>query len=102
MGFIPTPRTPICWAKPLGGCSADPRGEHIVSAATIRGPEVGLRGFPFQEGSTYYLPKGQFKSNILCRKHNNELSQVDQAGADAFTAIKTIISSSAPRKSKID
>jgi hypothetical protein len=73
-----------------------------LSEAALDGPQLGVRGFPFLQGETIYLNKAFFKSNILCRTHNNRLSNVDQAGVDAFTALRNLASPTAPRKSKID
>lgn len=99
---IPQPLTPICWADPLGECSKAPSGEHILSKSTLDGPEITVRGFPFLQGKTLTLDKGQFKSNILCRKHNNQLSPVDEAGTNAFDTLSDLAGGRPPRRRKID
>jgi hypothetical protein len=74
---------PICWAACLSGCSQDFSEEHLLTASTLRGPELGVRGLPFLNGQTIRIHKDHFKSNILCRSHNNALSPVDEAGGTA-------------------
>jgi hypothetical protein len=99
---IPQPATPICWAEPLGGCSTEPSGEHILSKSTLDGPEITIRGFPFLQGKPLTLHKSQFQSNILCRKHNNELSRVDEAGTNAFDTLGDLAGAKPPRRKRID
>ena len=67
----------------MGGCSQDFSEEHLVTSSTLRGPELGVRGLPFLKGQTIRIHKDHFKSNILCRLHNNALSPVDEAGGTA-------------------
>jgi hypothetical protein len=100
--LIPQAPHPICWAECLGDCSEDPSREHILTESTIQGPELSVRGLPFLQGKTITLHKSQFKSNILCRKHNNGLSQVNQSGKDAFEALGNATSVSPRPKNKID
>jgi hypothetical protein len=101
-GPIPQAVSPICWAEPIGGCSKEWSREHIVSESTLAGPEITIRGFPFLQGKSRTLPKSQFKSNILCRKHNNELSPVDEAGTNAFDTLGDLARGKQPRRKKID
>ena len=41
------------------------------------------------------------KSNILCQKHNNALSQVDEAGTVAFNAVRDSAGPNPRRKNKL-
>lgn len=85
--MIPQAVQSICWAECLGGCSKEPSQEHILSQSTLRGPHIGIRGFPFLAGRQITLLKRDFTSNILCRYHNNKLSRIDAAGTRAFEAL---------------
>jgi hypothetical protein len=77
-------------------------GEHALSEASFTGPEVVIKGLPFCEGQTVVIPKNKFKSNILCRSHNNALSPVDEAGVKAMKALEDALSGkTARRKDKI-
>ena len=65
-----------CWANALGGCDTL-SGEHVVSQSVLRqaGGAIGTEGM-------MRVPDGRksvsaLKSNILCRKHNAELSPLD-------------------------
>ena len=99
---IPQSPQPICWAEVLGNCSSDGSREHIVTKAVFPGPELTVKGLPFLEGSAITIHRSQFKSNILCRTHNNSLSPVDQAGVDAFDAFKSITKGRSSGKKKIE
>jgi len=85
----------------FGNCSSDSSREHIVTEAAFPGPELTVRGLPFLEGGPITIHKSQFRSNILCRKHNNSLSPVDQAGVDAFVAFRSITEGRSLGKKKI-
>jgi hypothetical protein len=93
---------PICWAECLGDCSKVPSCEHIVTESTLPGPQINVRGLPFLKGRTITLHKKQFKSNILCKAHNNALSQVDQAGTSTFDALRDATGANPRMKNKID
>jgi hypothetical protein len=59
-----------------------------------------MEGFPFCQGRPVTIPKSQFKSNILCRKHNNQLSPVDQVGGSVFDALAGITAGTLVTKRK--
>ena len=66
-------------------------GEHPLSKAGFKGPDVNIAGLPFCEGCAVVIPKDRFKSNILCRTHNNALSPVDKAGVGAMETLEAAI-----------
>jgi hypothetical protein len=99
--IIPQAEVSFCWAACLGDCSADHSREHILTKATLPGPEISIEGFPFQFGQTLTLHKNQFSSNILCRYHNNNLSSIDQVGTAAFDAFRDAMSDNPRKKNKI-
>jgi hypothetical protein len=98
---IPQAPVPFCWASCLGDCSSDFSREHIISKATIPGPQISVEGFPFQRGEVITLHKQRFSANILCRYHNNLLSSVDQAGTSGFDAFRDAASDEPRRKNTI-
>lgn len=99
---IPLSPVPICWAATLGDCSLQSSCEHILSKALLEGPLINIRGLPFLGGKAIELHKNQFKSNILCRRHNNLLSQVDVAGISAFDSLRDAESENPRQKNKIN
>lgn len=64
-----------CWADILGGCSKQISREHYVGKRLFE--KVTTHGLhPRLDGRS--LPVNNLKANILCEKHNNCLSIVDQ------------------------
>src|SRR5688572_3570734 len=64
-----------CWASVLGGCDGI-SGEHVVSEAALIGSErwaaSDIRGRP---PGSYHTKT--FTANILCIRHNRDLSPLD-------------------------
>jgi hypothetical protein len=83
-----------CYANTRGGCSTKISGEHFVSECLIKlyafdDPGVQIKhdtGFGVQQ---FVSPK-QFKTNILCEKHNNDLHPADDAALALATFIRGI------------
>jgi hypothetical protein len=65
--------------------------EHPLSKASFKGPQVSIAGLPFCGGQTVVIPRNRFKSNILCRVHNNGLSVVDEAGVRAMETLEAAL-----------
>ena len=77
----------LCWAETLGQCSSQQSGEHTISANLMEGDVVYVHGFPWcAEREVAIAPQG-FRQNILCTKHNSDLSPTDVAGGDLFRAL---------------
>lgn len=70
-----------CWASELEGCNR-PSKEHIISDVVISKleieNEIGVFGAPWNEKEDIKIGKGAFTSKILCRRHNNMLSDLDK------------------------
>ncbi|MHA7663254.1 hypothetical protein [Mycolicibacterium sp. HS_4_1] len=83
-----------CYANTRGGCSTKISGEHFVSECLIKlysfdDPDIKIKhdtGFGVQN---FVSPK-QFKTNILCEKHNNDLHTADDAALQFATFIRGI------------
>lgn len=78
-----------CWAKILGTCRGRLSAEHYMSAGLWDGPDVEVVGFKWCE-EPKRVGLGSLTSKVLCVKHNNDLSPVDQAGQGALRAVKAM------------
>lgn len=66
------------------------------------GDEIKIKGFPWCRQTPQLLPKESFESNILCWKHNNDLSPtVDPAGINAFDVFRKVAEFSEQRTSAL-
>jgi len=83
-----------CWAAQLGNCSGKITGEHIVSRGLIDSDSVEVFGFPWLNGEKKALPKDALTRNILCKKHNGELSNIDASAIEVFNSIRKLYPSS--------
>ena len=78
----------ICWAESLGNCSGKASREHIVSRNLFEGETVEVCGFSWCKNEEKEISLSSLTSKILCIKHNNELSEVDEAGGIAFKVLR--------------
>ncbi len=66
------------------------------------GDEIKIKGFPWCRQAPQLLPKESFESNILCCKHNNDLSHaVDPAGISAFDVFRKVAALSEQRTTAV-
>jgi hypothetical protein len=72
----------------LGGCSGGLSAEHIISGSLFLGDTIGVKGMPWCREGHKFIGKAAYTSNILCRKHNSDLSPVDDAGTNAFAGFR--------------
>ena len=79
-----------CWARCLAGCDGKISGEHIISASLWEGDHIFVQGLQWCRSSHKEIPVRRFASNILCERHNSELSNigVDGGGAAAFDVFR--------------
>ena len=75
----------------MGECSGGLSGEHIISASLFLGDNIGVKGLPWCREGHRFIGKSSYTANILCRKHNSDLSPVDDAGSLAFAAFRTLV-----------
>jgi len=71
-----------CWASILGDCDGEQSGEHVVSEGLFRGKAVDVRGFHWCAGEFKTIGLNGLEANVLCKRHNNALSPLDQAAQD--------------------
>ena len=76
-----------CWADSLGDCNDQQSREHVVSRGLFNSPDIEVSGFPWCKESKR-IGLNALTSKILCSKHNNALSPLDQAAIDVFDAFR--------------
>ncbi|MGC1220935.1 MAG: hypothetical protein WA872_04030, partial [Candidatus Sulfotelmatobacter sp.] len=79
-----------CWAACLGDCSDKMSREHLVSASLFLEGNLKVQGFDWCKGETVEVGIAGLTAKILCVKHNNDLSPIDTAGAQAFATFREI------------
>ena len=87
----------FCWASSLGDCGEEPSKEHFVSAAVFDSDQIDVVGFEWCKDTPKTVSVASLASHILCKKHNNALSPLDQAAADAFGTIRKLSALSSAR-----
>jgi hypothetical protein len=76
-----------CWAAALGSCSNKISREHLLSEGLFVGDAIRVQGFSWcKEAKEIGL--SSFTSKILCKKHNEDLSPVDDGGSSAFRVFR--------------
>ena len=80
-----------CWVSCLGTCSGKITGEHLITEGIIEGKSVGVSGLPWCREERKFISKRAYTANILCRKHNSDLSPVDDAAIHAFNTLRKMI-----------
>ena len=68
---------PECWAKDISPCEGPQSGEHYVSKGLIDPNGVIIRGLPFCDDEFVKISVSSLKANILCKRHNEMLSELD-------------------------
>lgn len=81
----------VCWASSLGGCDDQISGEHLVSKSFFPVGPVTVRGFKWCLTEPKTVGLGSLTSNILCRRHNSELSGLDEAVAATIHTMEDAI-----------
>lgn len=66
-----------CWAKCIGTCSKKWSKEHIVSKSVFEGKTANVTGFDWTGKDSFEIPISKHYAHILCKKHNEELSPLD-------------------------
>jgi hypothetical protein len=77
-----------CWASTLGSCNSKVSREHIISGGLFVEPIVRVQGFSWCKDDPKEIGLDSLTAKILCKKHNEMLSPVDDAGISAFTAFR--------------
>lgn len=90
----PSPATnfsqPRCYLNAMNDCSEDISREHYISANILEqlGSSISISGAAFlPSGKTLSLSIDNLTSNILCSRHNEALSPLDQEAGLFFSAL---------------
>lgn len=76
-----------CWAAPLGDCKGKISREHLVSQALFPEGNITVSGLHWCRDEPKTVGLAALTGNILCRKHNSELSELDTAVKQAFETL---------------
>jgi len=79
-----------CWAASLGDCDGRLTGEHTVSKCLLPKGVVTVKGLHWCLDEPITVGISSLTRNILCKKHNSDLSKVDTY---AKTALDTLAAS---------
>jgi hypothetical protein len=79
-----------CWAACLGDCDGGLTREHTVSKCIFPKGAVTVKGLHWCRDEPITIGISSLTRNILCKKHNSDLSDVDTY---AKTAIETLVAS---------
>lgn len=82
---------PTCWARCLGNCDHRQSREHYVSKGLWANDTVNVTGFDWCADAPKSIPIKKLVRKILCKKHNEQLSCVDDAGNTVFGTIAKIV-----------
>jgi hypothetical protein len=86
---------PSCYLRGTRDCSEDISREHYVSAAVLEqlGSPINIIGAPWlKPGQPASYGIGNLVAKILCRRHNQALSPLDQEAAIFFGALARSLS----------
>jgi len=77
-----------CYMAATANCGGGLSREHYISRGLIDGPELRVRGLPWQcEEVAYYSPDN-LVARILCRRHNAAMSPLDAHAIRFFLALE--------------
>jgi hypothetical protein len=81
-------RHPRCWASSRGFCDTKISLEHYISDAVLKVLKAETVVAPSYTGGTVGVPikRRNFGANVLCCRHNSELSPLDSSAQLLFTA----------------
>jgi hypothetical protein len=80
-----------CWAHSLGDCVGGLTGEHTVSQGLFDTNEIMVQGFRWCPDAPKKIGLASLVANILCKKHNSGLSDLDSAAKDAFNVFREAV-----------
>ena len=77
-----------CWAASLGDCEGKLSREHTISECLFASGKVTVSGFPWCKGQLKTIGVSNLTRWILCKHHNNRLSDLDSAMLTFFDAVR--------------
>jgi hypothetical protein len=82
------PGASICWAAPLGNCADKITREHVVSKCLFETDTVMVQGFNWCLNEPKQIGLANLVGRILCKRHNEGLSDLDAAALNAFKVFR--------------
>ena len=80
-----------CWAKNISSCSGKISREHLISKGVFEKQFLYVKGLPWCKGEEKKVSIASLTSKVLCKFHNNALSEVDKAGINAIRVFESIL-----------
>ncbi|WP_157726485.1 hypothetical protein [Imhoffiella purpurea] len=95
-----------CWASEYSSCDGKISREHYISKSVFEQPFIYVSGFDWCKDKEKKIGLSNLTAKILCERHNNSLSFVDQAGLNAIRVFEQLLpakyrSNSIPPKSNV-
>lgn len=76
-----------CYADILGDCSTKQSKEHYLSKGIWSNPNITFEGFSWLKGESKTLPVKNVARKILCKHHNEILSELDVIAKEFFNCL---------------
>lgn len=80
-----------CYMAGSRDCGGGISREHYITRSLIDGPEVTVRGFPWQREEVARYSPDNLVARILCRRHNSALSPLDAHAKRFFLALEAAL-----------
>lgn len=77
-----------CYLAGTADCGGGLSREHYISRGLIDGPELRVRGMPWQREEVARYSPDNLVARILCRRHNSALSPLDTHAIRFFLALE--------------
>ena len=83
-----------CWAAVRGDCSRESSQEHVISKSVFSQEELNIEGPRWLNGRKAFLPKKVLAAAILCKRHNEQLTELDATAGNLSTALRRLYETS--------
>jgi len=80
-----------CWASEHSLCNGKISREHYISKGIFEQQYVYPRGLSWCKGKEKKVSIANLTAKVLCEHHNSKLSNIDQAGINAFRVFEQLI-----------
>src|SRR5450755_217655 len=91
-------KSKTCWAQSRGGCVKKMTGEHVFSKTVFIDPILSVKGcarpLPPQ------VSRKNLQSKVLCKRHNEELSDLDDEAGKLGDALRNASRSTTPNAAR--
>ena len=80
-----------CWANALGDCAGGMTLEHLISRNQFGNTTVSVQGYPWCKDEPRTVGIGGVAARILCARHNNTTSPLDDAAGATLGALRLMM-----------